>query len=188
MSNIENLLRRQYEGTITPEEQSELDRLTHRDQVIEAATHRAKVLRRRQLAGVTGVASVLIVAGAVFFMRPTVNSSSGGTPIVAKTDVPKVVVTEIEEAGVPSSTMQIEEAPEKAVKEVSVKDESVVKPSVSRQDSSPVVAPKSVQPVQVESVNDVQPTVIPDCEPVVACNTACSPDSVINDIWKFLRT
>ena len=25
-------------------------------------------------------------------------------------------------------------------------------------------------------------------DPIVACNTQCSPDSVINDIWKFLRT
>ena len=33
----------------------------------------------------------------------------------------------------------------------------------------------------------IEPAVTTNDEPIVACNTQCSPDSVINDIWNFLN-
>ena len=111
MSNIENLLRRQYEGNISPEELSELERLTHREQVIETATRRAKVIRRRHLAGVTGVASVLIIAGFIVFVYPSIGGINTGKPMVAKTEIPEIVpsnVTKVEpiQSTIPETPVQ----------------------------------------------------------------------------------
>jgi len=188
MSNLENLLRRQYEGALTPEEQSELDRLTHRDQVIEAANRRAKVLRRRQFAGAMGVVSVLLVAGTIFFVRPLVGQSNSTMPVVAKADVPKADASVLEEPETFTTSQQDELSEATSVDVVSVTQRPSAKTAVSRQDSSPVATPKQVYASQDELADELQPSAILDCEPVVACNTACSPDSVINDIWKFLRT
>ena len=70
MSIIEDLLMRRQEGTITDEELTKLNQLTHRDQVLQAAAHRAKVLRHRKYAGISGVASVLVVAVMLFAIHP----------------------------------------------------------------------------------------------------------------------
>ena len=183
MSNIENLLRRHYEGVITQEEQSELDCLTHRDQVISAANKRARVLHHRRMAGATGVASVLLVAGAIFFLHPSYDPAKAEFPTVARTDVPKMPVS------IPTQPSIVIETPQNQSRPADVRmalDETAV-PTVHKEQ------PAAIEPVATQSdgpqVDDiVPPTVITDSETIVACNTACSPDSVINDIWKFLRT
>ena len=80
MSSIENLLRRRQEGTITDEELIELNQLTHRDQVIQAATQRARVIRHRRYAGISGVASVLVVVAMFFALHPNSNNSFADGP------------------------------------------------------------------------------------------------------------
>lgn len=188
MSNIENLLRRQYEGVITPDEQSELERLTHRDQVIEAATRRAKVLRRRQLAGVTGVASVLLVAGVIFFVNPSVGEMKKDKPMIAKTEIPEIITPKVAAPEPTPSVASVKTNIVESDKPFLDKVEPALKSPVVRQDSTPVVVSETEQSILNDKADDIQPTIISDSEPIVACNTACSPDSVINDIWKFLRT
>lgn len=188
MSNIENLLRRQYEGNISPEELSELERLTHREQVIETATRRAKVIRRRHLAGVTGVASVLIIAGFIVFVYPSIGGINTGKPMVAKTEIPEIVPSNVTKVEPIQSTIPETPVQETSTKSILDEEEPVLKQSTMLHPSKSVSASEIIRNEPEEVVNDIQPTIISDCDPIVACNTACSPDSVINDIWKFLRT
>ena len=181
MSNLENLLRRYHEGGLTPEEMDELNQLTHRDQVFSSACRQAKAIRRRQVSVVCGVAAVLLVTGVVFLTRPTVDADLSDTPIVAQTDLPKP--TE------PITEMPSDNAlPKAPATEVS----STQSPQLDTARLLPkpsLITPQAVeQPASVETiVEHQQPTIVTD-DPIVACNTQCSPDSVINDIWKFLRT
>ena len=48
MKQIETLLQRYRNGEITPEEQAELNRLTHRDEILHAAASRAAKIRRQR--------------------------------------------------------------------------------------------------------------------------------------------
>lgn len=188
MSNIENLLRRQYEGVITPEEQSELDRLTHRDQVIEAATRRAQVLRHRRLAGATGMASVLLIAGTIFFVNPSTDGAKSDGPMLAQTEIPDIATPQVAQPIQAQPAVMAEPAVVNSHKAVPNEVEPAIKHTNVRRDSTPVASIEHEQPIVEDVVDDVQHTLIPVTEPIVACNTACSPDSVINDIWKFLRT
>ena len=72
-------------------------------------------------------------------------------------------------------------------------------PAVSTMTEKPVSAPKKATETVIEHNNTPQATPIStvsevkhtepnaSLDPVVACNTQCSPDSVINDIWNFLK-
>ena len=66
MKRLENLLQRYNEGVITPEEKAELDLLTHRDEIFQAATVQATKIRRKRYITASSIASLAIVAG-VFF-------------------------------------------------------------------------------------------------------------------------
>ena len=141
MKNIDNLLQRYSEGTITPEEQDELNRLTRRDEVFHAAEAEAHTIRRRRRATASTVAAVLIVAGVLFTILPQNRLSTGDAPLIAQAEPAHAAL---------AST-------------------SHPKPS------------KAIETLD----NAIEPLLDPD--PIVACNTQCSPDSVINDIWNFLR-
>ena len=182
MNNVESLLRRYQEGSLTPEELSELNQLTHRDKVFAAACQQAKAIHRRRYAAVSGVAAVLIVVGVIFFARPSVDNALSEMPMVAQTNVPKP--TEME-PNVPASS-----ATPKATEVVSTPAPKVRHNDTAVLQSEPkLVSPVTIeQPASVEAVVESQePSVVVE-DPIVACNTQCSPDSVINDIWKFLRT
>lgn len=180
MNNIETLLRRHSEGTLTPDEQMELDRLTHREQVLEAATHQARQIRRHRHTSITAVASVVLVAGSLFFFR------TGGD--AAKTTLP--TVAQVQPQPTQSDTMLgvqstlAETAQPKHIAKVENTRQLVE--SVVREDSTP--RHQSVKAQVVDDFEDMAPAAFVADEQVVACNTQCSPDSVINDIWKFLRT
>lgn len=185
MGNIENLLRRQYEGTITPEEQSELDRLTHRDQNILVATQRAMALRRRNQARVVGVASVLLVVGAIFLVRSFVVATEDEPYLIARTEMamPQIAESKTASSVIPARRVLID-----SNKFALDKEESIEEVTIERQIPTSVVPPSIGQSVLDEVDADIRSSTISNSEPIVACNTACSPDSVINDIWKFLRT
>lgn len=183
MSNIDTLLRRHYEGIITPEEQSELDSLTHRDQVIKAATQRAKVLRHRQLASAIGIASVLLIAGGIFIINSSTNPLKSDKPLMAQASVPAVSVVETSPSSV-HSTVSASESPQ-GLPAVQESKSAMPEPQpIPKQEVGAALA----QSVEDEVADEIAPTVLSESDPIVACNTACSPDSVINDIWKFLRT
>ena len=182
MSNIENLLRRYHEGSIAPDELSELNQLTHRDRVLEAANRQAHTIHRRRRVAVLGMVAVLAVAGTVVFTHPSVDGVMPDMPMVAQADVPRPIE-------------ELSNAP--VVKPVTNVAKAVAVPTTNtRQDDTAVIQSEprliaTVSPEQPSSVEMVVEQMEPSAtfdDPIVACNTQCSPDSVINDIWKFLRT
>ena len=50
MTKLETLLQQYADGTLTPEGQDELNRLTHRDQVLASASMQAGKIRRKRIA------------------------------------------------------------------------------------------------------------------------------------------
>ncbi len=182
MKNIETLLRRYKEGDLNAEELDELNRMTHRDQVLQAANMQVRAIKRRRYTTVAGIAAVLLVTSVFFFARPSVDNQLTEMPVVAKTDVPTLDET------VPSTPMVSNQTESKQV--------GGLIETGTRQHDTAILQPKPrlipVAPVE-QIVNEgvdmeqLEPSIVTD-DPIVACNTQCSPDSVINDIWKFLRT
>ena len=159
MSSIENLLRRRQEGTITDEELIELNLLTHRDQVIEAATQRAN----------GPIADGPLMAQAEAPSTPAVQSDA---------DAPQPKTPTVAAASKDEDTFQLNVQHDvKATK-------PVMQAAPSSNDMEYVSAVQHYEAV----ADEMEPSVSYEGETVVACNTQCSPDSVINDIWKFLRT
>lgn len=178
MKDIEKLLCRYQEGGLSPDELAELNRLTHRESVMEAAFKQARAIKVRRYSIVAGVAVVLAVAGTVFHAQSGLGDATE-MPIVAQAEVPKPY----EVVEVPETTNVSQTKEPKAVSDVVVRshDTAVISPK-------PQLAPvATVEPTVEAIVEQHEPSVVAT-EPIVACNTECSPDSVINDIWKFLRT
>lgn len=190
MSTIENLLRRRQEGTITDEELIELNQLTHRDQVLQAATHRAKVIRHRRYAGISGVASVLVVGAMFFSIHPNSNNSFGDGPLMAQAEAPTVPTMQ-QDANAPQPmdhTIAVASKEEDSFQMNVQQKEKAVEPMSQAEPSTSDVVSYSAQQYYEAVVEEMEPSLNYSAETVVACNTQCSPDSVINDIWKFLRT
>lgn len=186
MTNLENLLLRHAEGTLTPEEQHELDQLTHRDAVVGAARKRATQLRNRRIASVSAVASVLLVAGVVVAHLSGSGNMQVEQPLMAQADIPATIQTVVS----PSSA--VSQPDNRPVSAATVSR----RPIVDAEPAPPVAAAleavgeqpqvESVTPVR-QYVDEVAPDVHTYSDIIVACNTDCTPDSVINDIWKFLK-
>lgn len=178
MKELESLLKKYAEGTITQEEQSQLEQLTHRDRVVSAAGQQAVAIHRRRVVRIGTVASIAVVlaVGATFLFRPNVQEADHEAVLMAKTDTRSTIST-VEEP-------QMQE-------EVQTPVSQQKQPVLTTIDVAEV--PPAEQKVMVETVvsaelqDEVMPAVVISSDPVVACNTQCSPDSVINDIWKFLK-
>lgn len=186
MDNIENLLRRHCSGEITHEEQLELERLTHREQVLAAAARRAKVLCMRRRVGVVAV-SLLLVGGVSAFL-PHLAGQGSEAPMVAVVTVPECEGADV----IPADVSPLVGFKGMGMAETVTDDAgrsttaAMGVPAVSVQPKKPSVATGCAEKVRpAEDRVASQPSV---AATVVACNTSCSPDSVINDIWRFLRT
>lgn len=181
MNNIETLLQQHAEGTLTPEERLELDHLTHRDAVLQAAVQGASQIRRRRRARISAVASVVLVAGSFFILRPT-HDDRQAIPTLAQSDA-HIVEPMVAPHPVSEDTYSVSDG-------VSAQ---AVKAKTTPQSGSQVqaVEPMSKVASTVAQLADVKDETAPELmiegDAVVACNTSCSPDSVISDIWKFLR-
>lgn len=177
MKELESLLKKYAEGTITQEEQSQLEQLTHRDRVVSAAGQQAVAIHRRRVVRIGTVASIAVVlaVGATFLFRPNVQEAKNEAVLVAETDVQSVQPTATpsvqEEVQTPVSRPQQPVLITTDVAEVTPAEQQVMVEKV----------------VSAELQDEVMPAVVISSDPVVACNTQCSPDSVINDIWKFLK-
>ena len=169
MNQLNNLLRRQAEGLITPEEQAELFQLTHRDEVVQGALRHARQLRRRRRVCAAAVTSVLLVAAVVatHVGGPTESDSS---PLLAQTDAPQSVSQPVTPVAPVMEVTPAESAPVSHVATVEPVAESM--PTLPAEESA---APQSLPDIHHEG------------DAVVACNSQCSPDSVISDIWRFLK-
>lgn len=81
MDDIQRLLQKYHDGTLTPGEQAELDRLTHKDEVLGEAFHKADgIVRRRRVRYLAMAMTGLVLLGAgVWMARP----SQEAAPLVA---------------------------------------------------------------------------------------------------------
>ncbi len=186
MNQLESLLHRYKEGTITPEEKAELDQLTRRQEVFEAASAQAAAMRRRQYAVVSTVASLLIVAGVLFTLWSPAGGASSDAPLVAQAR--EVQAPAAIDAPAPQQpALQATALPHPAVQPAADEPEMVQEPSPVAEPAKPAPARRKDSPVMPVTVEITEPSAVIASEPVVACNTQCSPDSVINDIWNFLK-
>ena len=113
---------------------------------------------------------MLIVAGVLFTILPQNRLSTGDAPLIAQA-----------ETGSQATPQHL----------------SQTLPPDAATNAQPAALPQPAQTVATQAShpkpskaletldNEIEPLLDPD--PIVACNTQCSPDSVINDIWNFLR-
>ncbi len=186
MKAIETLLQRYHDGSITPDEMDELNRLTHREDVIQMANAKATSIRRRRNGRIVAVASVLLVAGVFFAVFTNQGLETGDEPLIAKVETHNVDVADLgQSAAVEKEDAQEHVAVEPMETELRVAAEPVIVPERTMK------AVASVRETVKEPLSHTQREVVNveamEIDPIVACNTQCSPDSVINDIWNFLK-
>jgi hypothetical protein len=157
-NSLQYLLDKFREGTLTDEERSELNRLTHRDEVMASAHSRARGILWRRASLAVGAVAVIGAGVLAVVPRPT----------------EEVMVAEVRE--VPAA-VQVAPAVEQVLRPVEARE--AVPTPVAMAKPEPKVAPTS-RPA------NVRPATIKKSEPVVVCNNQCDADSVINDIKRFL--
>lgn len=156
--SIQQLLAKRQAGTLTDSELQELNRLTHKDEVVAAAEQAAAGIVRRRRLITSAVALVAVAVGTVGIAMLVPKNEV--TLIAQQQPTPQITVVE----EIPQSI----EAPVEAV---------AAKPAVAKKTTAPVAR-------QIENV--AHPRVAKKADPTVMCNNQCEADSVISDIWKFL--
>lgn len=156
--DIQHLLKKYQEGSISDAELSELNILTRKNEVMDSAFARADgIIRRRRIGMISMVMTGMMVIGAgVWVMSP---KSSSNSMVAMAQEIP---AAEDEVMGQDENTLPVMEKAEEAVHVVKAQPEEKVTNNVKR--ATPARANK----------------------PVVVCNTQCDADAVISDIWKFL--
>lgn len=177
MSNIEQLLKQQYEGSLSFDDEKKLNELTHRSQVLENANKRAREIRHRQL-NIVGIACVVLVgAGTIFAMQSVKRYNIKEGQLIASA----TQKTEDIKTNNPESVLMQE------VDNSLFSTEKAASTTAPRTKNSASAEFKQKEPAEIEESEIVPPTSNISDETIVACNTQCSPDSVISDIWKFLQ-
>lgn len=179
MNNLEYLLRRHAEGSLTPEEKTQLDMFTHHDDVMKAANQRAGQIRRQRGLGISAAASVLIVAG-FFFLHNGTSETLSGSPVTAEAEIPTATAVQSEKAPV----QPLPAAAETAYSKTSIIRHDTTSKLRQARDTEPIQA---VEPSTTNLSEEIASDVHLAPSPIVACNTECSPEDVIDDIWKFLN-
>lgn len=162
-NELNQLLEKYREGTLSDGELAELNRLSGRDEVTAAADSTARgIVRRRTRIG-AGLAMVaIIVAGAVLWL-PSGNNTQ--QPLVAEAAPQKVIADE--ETALPIETVQLPV-------ETPVQVAAIRKPAVKQR-----VPDEGNAGWYTDSPAS-------ETQPVVICNNQCEADSVISEIRKFL--
>ena len=178
MKEIETLLQKYSDGTLSSEELDHLNRLTHRDAIVGHATQEADAARRRRTVLLSTTASVLLVAatGLTLWLRPAASGTEEATLIAQETREIRSTMQEIP-ADAP-------EAPA-TTGTPSPRQKASLRAKTGPEAPAPAT-PVATRPTPV-AVEEMATPITESSDPVVACNTQCSPDSVINDIWRFLQ-
>lgn len=156
-NSLQYLLDRFREGTLTDEERTELERLTHRDEVMSTAHSQARGIVRRRVSLAVGA---MVVLGA-------------GVMAVVPRPAEEVMIAEAREV---APAVQ-------AVPEV----EEILRPAEVREPMPTSVAKTMpVAKKTVSRPETVKPVVGKQKESVVVCNSQCDADAVIDDIKRFL--
>lgn len=166
-NRLQMLLERYREGTLTDSERSELERMSHKEEVFSAARSRATGIIRRRVA--LTVSAIMICGAGIWAVLP-----GGGSQM---SQVAKVV------APIPKVPQEVREtlAPE-------VPAEPAPMVAEVRETPRSAAVTRKVRPADVAPTPEVgsQCSEYNDQEPVVVCNSQCDADSVISDIKKFL--
>ncbi len=178
MKEIETLLQKYSDGTLSGEGLEQLNRLTHRDAIVGHATQKADTARRRRTVILSTTASVLLIAatGMTLFLRPTA-TGTGEAPLMAQ-QTREIRSTMQETPAVAPETPATTVAPAPSQKALQRAKEGSETPAPA--------TPVAARPTPA-AVEEMATPITETSNPVVACNTQCSPDSVINDIWRFLQ-
>jgi hypothetical protein len=166
-NRLQTLLEKYREGALSDSERSELERLSHKDEVFSAARSRATGIIRRRVA--LAVSALMICGAGIWAVLPASQQMSEVAEVVQPVPEPLV---EVQETVAPKAVA--EPAPLVAeAREVKRHAENARKS-----------LPATVTPVEKPAEAAVSGKT-PD-EPVVMCNNQCDADSVISDIRKFL--
>lgn len=183
MTELETLLRQYAEGTISQEEMQRLNTLSHRDEVLAGAEARANILRRQRATRMSIAASVALIIAVVVAVALRSGTPAGLPDTVMEARLePQTIVESLAEP-VPEQPVVRHNPCQTPVREV-----AQVTPAAPDREMEAVATALQEAPAPVR-VHEEPPLPAHAGEnyPVVACNSECSPDSVINDIWRFLR-
>lgn len=177
MKELEILLKKYADGTLSSDEKDELNLLTHRENIVAHASKQASAARRRRIVGMTTAASLMIViATSLTFYQYFSPSDSSSTPLVAQQTT--TILPTTQETYETITTPLVEDNPTTITERTVSASQAFGKANLS------IPTDTKTAPVIVE---EVVPSNTEAPNQVVACNTQCSPDSVINDIWRFLQ-
>ena len=170
MDDIQRLLLKYQEGSLSSDEQAELDCLTQKSEVLASAFQKADgIVHRRHMRHLALAVSALVLLGVgVWVAMPQQNTLA---PLVAEAQMDSPVA---DEAPMPEEVLQTA-----AVAESPVADEPMHLAAVFV-DEQVESAPQPDIAVHTPS------TPVSQGKTVVVCNTQCEADSVISKIWKFL--
>ncbi len=182
--SLQHMLSRYKDGTLSDEELEQLNKLTHRDEVMASATNRARgIVRRRTMRTIGLSVTVAVVLCAGIWMitsgQKSIDNLEQASEMIAMntTDEPNVVQQTTE-----SAPATIEPAdPAKQIKEKPIK----------REDSATKKKNRSIERIAIDRDETrlsamQEPIANATDKPIVRCNNQCDADSVISDIWKFL--
>ncbi|MBO7101643.1 MAG: hypothetical protein J6V98_06430 [Bacteroidales bacterium] len=85
--SLERLMDKYREGTLSDEERDELNRLTHRDTVMAAASQRARGIQHRTRLGIGFTVLVLVAGGAVWTLMPRTDKAPQMAEVVTPMEV-----------------------------------------------------------------------------------------------------
>lgn len=178
--NLQPLLDKYRDGTLTDSERDELNRLTRRDEVFSAADRRASGILFRRTAGRVGLvmAALALLGAGVWMLRPRTAQGplmADNTP--ATTLVPDTTPATPQER-IYQGRREEEEGASKLLASSQLKSDKNAPKMAS--------AAKKITTAPIPVVKTTQTVVHQEVESVVTCNNQCEADSVINDIWKFL--
>lgn len=177
MDDIQRLLQKYHDGTLTPGEQAELDRLTHKDEVLGEAFHKADgIVRRRQVRYLAMAMTGLVLLGAGVW-------TAAGGQRSADSGLATVQETVAQETPAPPETTQPTIATEPPATQEPVLV-AAAKPAAVAGGKKPRAGKATPATIHRPPITDHQPKGTE--KTVVVCNTQCEADSVINNIWKFL--
>jgi outer membrane biosynthesis protein TonB len=166
-NRLQILLEKYREGVLSDSERSELERLSHKDEVFSAAHSRATGIIRRRVA--LAVSALMICGAGIWAVLP----GSQQMPEVAEVVQP-----------VPEPPVEVQET---------VAPKAVAEPTPlvaeAREVKRHADTARKARPAQVAPTEKPAEVVVPErssSEPVVMCNNQCDADSVISDIRKFL--
>ena len=134
--SIQRLLERYREGTLSGSELDELNRLTHRDEVMAGAERRAAGIVRRRRAVVFTVAGLLLAGTAVWTLLPMQRQQA---PLVAEATVPEVIDEPTVEHLAPAVPVEPAPSPAKTVRHHAAIRPATVATPLETESEEPVV-------------------------------------------------